>query len=126
SPCSARMALGPRGESGPRYAYAGAIRNQRRLYCRWGQSSQLAFALHLLVLFAVLRRAHEHLHQVIVQTVEELALKGPLELRVVQIAGMQLEVVRVYRRVGSNPQPDDHLHRFAFSARVKLQIGRAS
>ncbi len=47
------------------------------------------------MLFAVLRSADEHLHQVIVQAVEDLALEGPLELRVVEIARMQLEVIGV-------------------------------
>ncbi|MGB9206173.1 MAG: hypothetical protein WCB94_19605, partial [Terriglobales bacterium] len=74
----------------------------------WG-CSQLALALHLLVLFAVLRCADEHLDQIIVQAIEELALEGPLELRVVEIAGMQFEAVGVDRRLGE-AWADDDLH----------------
>ena len=58
--------------------------------------SQLALAPHLGILLAVLRRANEHLDQVVVQAVEELALEGPLELRIIQIARMKVVIVGMY------------------------------
>ena len=69
--------------------------------------SQLALALHLGVLLAVLRGANEHLDQVVVQAVEELTLKGPLELRVVQIAGMKLAIVGVDLRLAEARAEND-------------------
>src|SRR5579863_7477099 len=50
-----------------------------------------------LTLKAILRRTNKHFHQVVVQTIVELPLQGPLELRAVQIARMQVEVVSVHR-----------------------------
>src|SRR5579864_4086565 len=44
---------------------------------------------------AILWRADEHLDEVVVQRVVELALEGPFKLRVVEVAGMQVEVVSV-------------------------------
>jgi hypothetical protein len=68
---------------------------------------------------AVLRRTYKHLDQVIVEAVEQLALEGPLELRVVEIARMQLEVVRVDRRIGET-RTNDHLDRVALGAGVEF------
>src|ERR1035441_1119107 len=68
---------------------------------------------------AVLRRADEHLDQVVVQAVEELALEGPLELRIVEIARMHLEVIGVDRRI-SETGPDDYFDGLAFGARIEL------
>jgi hypothetical protein len=45
----------------------------------------------------ILGRADEHLYKVVVQSVEELALEAPFELRVIQIAGVQVKVVRMNR-----------------------------
>jgi hypothetical protein len=45
---------------------------------------------------AVLWRANEHFHEVVMQGVVELALEAPFELRIVEIAGMQIEIVDVY------------------------------
>ena len=73
----------------------------------------------MLMLFAVLRRADEHLDQIVVQAVKNLPLERPLELRVLEIARMQLEVVGVYRRV-TEPRANDDFHRFALGARVEL------
>ncbi len=55
--------------------------------------SQLPFPPHLSMLFAVLRSADKHLDQVIVQAVKQLALKRPLELRVFEIARVQIVIV---------------------------------
>lgn len=44
---------------------------------------------------SILRCADEHFHKVIVQGVIKLPLETPLELRVVEIAGMQIEIVGV-------------------------------
>src|SRR5271169_5128902 len=71
------------------------------------------------MLLAVLRRADEHLHQVVVQAVEDLALEGPLKLRVVDIARMQLEVVGMYRRIGES-RPEDDFNGLALGAGVEL------
>ena len=69
--------------------------------------------------FAMLRGADEHLDQIVVQAVEELALEGPFELRVVEIAGMQFEIVDVNRRL-SKFRADDHFHRIALGAGVEF------
>src|SRR5215471_2045780 len=50
--------------------------------------------------FHVLRRAHKHLDQIIVQAVIKLALEGPLKLRMVEIPRMQIEIIRVHRHRG--------------------------
>ncbi len=73
----------------------------------------------------MLRRADEHLDQVVVQAVEELALKGPLELRIVEIAGMQIEVVGVHRRIGE-AWPDDDLDGLALVARARSSTSGCS
>ncbi len=57
--------------------------------------------------FAVLRSADEHLDQVVMQAVEELALKGPLELRIVEVAWVQLEVINMDGRIGEAGANDD-------------------
>ncbi len=46
---------------------------------------------------AVLRSADEHFHEVVVQGVVELALEAPFELGVVEVAGMEVEIVGVHR-----------------------------
>src|ERR1017187_6718760 len=71
---------------------------------------------------AMLRSADEHLDQVVVQAVEELALEGPLELCVVEIARMQLEIVNMNRRIGE-AWADDHLDGFTFDAGIELDQG---
>ena len=68
---------------------------------------------------AMLRGADKHLDQVVVQAIEELALEGPLELRIVEIARVQLEVVSVNRRIGE-PWTDDDFDRFALGAGIEL------
>src|SRR5271165_3023451 len=83
-----------------------------------GSRSQLPVALELRNLFFVLRRADKHLDDVIMQAVEDLPLQGPLELRIVQIARVQVEVVGVNAWFGE-ARPDDELHSFALFARVK-------
>jgi hypothetical protein len=45
---------------------------------------------------AVLRGADEHFDEVVVEGVVELALEAPFELRVVEIAGVEIEVVGVH------------------------------
>jgi len=46
---------------------------------------------------AVLRGADEHFHEVVVEGVKELALEAPFELRVVEVAGVKIEVVGMHR-----------------------------
>lgn len=46
---------------------------------------------------AVLRGADEHLDEVVVEGVVELALETPLELWAVEVAGVKVEVVSVHR-----------------------------
>ena len=71
------------------------------------------------MLFAMLRGADEHLDEVVVQAVEDLALEGPLKLCIVEIAGMQLEVVSMYWRIGK-AWPDDDFDGVALGASIKL------
>src|ERR1017187_4289954 len=68
---------------------------------------------------AMLRRADEHLDQVVVQAVEKLALEGPLELRIVEVARVHLEVVGVDRRIGK-ARANDHFDGFALGAGIEL------
>ncbi len=67
----------------------------------------------------VLRGADEHLDEVVVQAIVELALERPFKLGIVEIARMEFEVVSMDWRIGE-PGPDDHFDRFAFDASVKL------
>jgi len=67
-----------------------------------------------------LRRAGEHLDQVIVQAIIELALEAPLELRMFQVARMQIEIISVHGHGGIAKLNDD-LHDFAVLTRGKLQ-----
>ena len=71
---------------------------------------------------AVLRSANEHFHKVVVQGVVELALEAPFELRVVEVAGMQIEIVSVNR---DTPvfELDNYLDAFAFSPGGESQKG---
>jgi len=71
------------------------------------------------MLLAMLRGADEHLDQIIVQAVEDLPLESPLKLRVLQIARMQFEVVRMDSRIAET-RTNDYLHRFALFACVEL------
>jgi hypothetical protein len=68
----------------------------------------------------ILRRADKHFDQIIVQTIVELALKAPFELRVVQIARMQVEVISVHRN-GRILELDDELHAIALGASREIQ-----
>src|SRR5271168_3332806 len=61
---------------------------------------------------AVLRGADEHFDEVVVQRVVELALEAPLELMVVEVAGMEIEVIGVDRD-GCVFESDDEFHSFA-------------
>ena len=53
------------------------------------------------------------------QTVVELTLKGPLELRMIEIAWMQVEVVRVHRDGGLSELNDDF---YALALRLRAEI----
>ncbi len=74
------------------------------------------------MLAAMLRSANEHLDQVVVQAIEDLALKGPLELRIVEVARMQFKVIDMDWRIGKSGTDDD-FDRFAFGAGVELYEG---
>ena len=67
-----------------------------------------------------MRRADEHLDEIIVQRIEELALKAPFELRIVEIARMKLEVVGVNRDVFVL-ELDDDFNAFTLRARREIQ-----
>jgi hypothetical protein len=71
---------------------------------------------------AVLRSADEHFHEVVVESVKELALEAPFELRVVKIARVQVEIIRVDGD-GFVLELDDDLDAFALGARGKIQQG---
>src|SRR5579859_254728 len=51
----------------------------------------------LLAVRPILRRPNEHLHEVVVERVVKLALEAPLELRIVEVARMQIEIVGMDR-----------------------------
>ena len=70
------------------------------------------------MLFAVLWCADEHLDQIIVQAVEELALEGPLKLRIVEIARMQVVVVGVDHGLGK-ARTQDNLDAVALRPRTE-------
>ena len=78
----------------------------------------LARAGDLGILFPALGSAREHLDEVVVEAIEKLALKGPLELRVVQVARMKLKVVGVHRHAWIF-EANDHFHRLAAELRVE-------
>ena len=69
---------------------------------------------------AVLRSADEHLAEIIVQRVVELALEAPFKLRVVEVARVQVEVIRVHRDRGVF-ELNDYFHAFALGARGEIQ-----
>jgi hypothetical protein len=74
----------------------------------------------LLAQLPILRGADEHLHEIVVQRVVKLALKAPLELRVVEIAGMQIEIVSVNRHAFVL-EADNDFYAFAFGTGRKGQ-----
>jgi len=78
----------------------------------------LARARDLGILLPALRSASEHLDEVVVEAIEKLALKGPLELRVVQVARMELKVVGVHRHAWIF-EANDHFHCLAAQLRVE-------
>jgi tetratricopeptide (TPR) repeat protein len=86
---------------------------------RFSAAGSQAFPL---ALGTVLRCPREHLDDVVVQAIEKLALETPFELGMIQIAGMQIEVIRVhgYRRI---PELDDHFHALSLSASREIKQG---
>ena len=73
-----------------------------------------------MALGAVLRRANEHLYEVIVQGVEELALKAPFKLRVIEVSWVEIEIVRMHGH-GFILELDDDLNAFPLGARREVQ-----
>ena len=69
---------------------------------------------------AVLRGADEHLDEIIMQRVEELTLETPFELRVIEIARMQVEKISVHRNRFIFELYDD-FYAVAFRTRVEVQ-----
>src|SRR5579863_4120124 len=69
---------------------------------------------------AVLRSADEHFHEVVVQCVKKLALEAPFELRVVEVARVQVEIVCVDGD-GFVFELDDDLDAFALGAGGEIQ-----
>lgn len=80
------------------------------------QQLEAAFA----AVFAVLRGTDKHFDEVVVERVIELALESPFELRVVEVARMQVEVVGVDGN-GFVLELNDDLDAFAFGAGVEGQ-----
>lgn len=68
----------------------------------------------------VLWRPDKHFHKVVVQRIVKLPLKTPLELGVVEVAGMEIEIVGVHRD-GSVFELNDELNSLALGARGKVQ-----
>lgn len=73
-----------------------------------------------LALSPVLRRSREHLNQVVMQAIVKLALEAPLELWMIEVTGMQVEVIGVYWNAGVL-ELDDDLYPFSLAARTKIQ-----
>jgi hypothetical protein len=71
---------------------------------------------------AVLWRANKHLHKVIVQRVIKLALKAPFELGMIEVAGMQVEIVGVYGN-GCVFELNNDFYAVAFAPSGKIQEG---
>jgi len=69
---------------------------------------------------AVLRSADEHFDEVVVQRIEELALEAPFELRMVEVAGMELEVIGMDRD-GRVFESDSEFDPLAFRVCGKIQ-----
>ena len=67
-----------------------------------------------------MRSSDEHLHEVIVESVVELALEGPFKLGTVQIARVQVEVVSV-NRDAVILELDDDFYAVVFGTRRKIQ-----
>jgi len=67
-----------------------------------------------------LRRADENFDEVIVQRVVELTLEAPFELGMVEVAGMEVEVIGMHPDRGVL-ELDDYFHAFAFGARREIQ-----
>ena len=56
---------------------------------------------------AVLRSSREHFDDVVVQAIEELALEAPFELGMIQIARVQIKIIRVHQDRGILELNDD-------------------
>lgn len=95
-----------------------SARVRESLALSFGEASQ-AFPLPF---GSVLRRARKHFDQKIVQAVEKLPLESPFELRMVEVARMQLEVVRVHGNGGVSKLNND-LYVLSLRARVKIKQG---
>lgn len=73
-----------------------------------------------MALCPVLGRADEHFDHVIVQAVVELALESPFELRMIEVAGMKLEIIGMHWD-GRTPELDDDFHGLALGARGEIE-----
>jgi toxin YoeB len=73
-----------------------------------------------MALGAVLRRADEHLHEIVVQGIEELTLEAPFKLRVIEVAWMKIEIISVHRN-GFIFELDDDLDTLPLGARGEVQ-----
>lgn len=67
-----------------------------------------------------MRRANKHFDQVVVQAIVELTLERPLELRMVEIARVQIEVVGVNRDIRIL-ELDDHFNGFPFPTGIEIE-----
>ena len=67
-----------------------------------------------------MRGADEHFHEVVVQGVVELALEAPFELRVVEVAGVEIEIIGVHGD-GFVFEFNDDLDSVSLRARGKVQ-----
>lgn len=69
---------------------------------------------------AVLRRADEHFDEIIVQSVIKLALEAPLELWMIEISGVQVEIIGVNRN-RFVLELDDNFYAISFCSRGEVQ-----
>ena len=97
---------------------------QELLQCtaRWFSTEYPSLQTALATVGAVLRCADEHFDEVVMQGVVKLALEAPFELGVVEVAGMEIEVIGVDRDRGVL-ELDHYFDAFTFGTRGKVQQG---
>src|SRR3981081_1902832 len=84
------------------------------MFCQRGSQSLLP------AIVAILRRADEHFDEVIVQGIEELALKAPFKLSIVEVARVHVKIISVHRH-GWIFELNNYFHTISFGARRKIK-----
>ena len=84
------------------------------MFCKRGSQSLLP------AMVAILRSADEHFDEVIVQGIEELALKAPFKLSIVEVAWVHVKIISVHRH-GWIFELNNYFHTISFGARRKIK-----